>query len=103
MADNRKYDEQRELPSPWEWIIITLLSVALIVFGLVVYRFVLEGPRHWDFGQLPDTPAESIYSTEEPPASTGKLPRQINKLPEAQPENPPKPTNEQLRERGPKR
>ncbi|GAB7028211.1 hypothetical protein [Geotalea toluenoxydans] len=103
MAEKKKYDEQRELPSPWEWVIITLLSLVIIAYGLLAYRFVLDGPRQWDFGQLPDTPAESIYSTEEPPPRDGKLPRQLPKLPEAQPENPPKPPNQQLRERSPNR
>jgi hypothetical protein len=103
MAERKKYDEQRELPSPWEWVIIILLSLILIVYALVVYRFILEGPRHWDFGQLPDTPAESLYSTEEPPSPDRRPPRQIHKLPEAQPENLPKPPNRQLRERSPNR
>ncbi|WP_243369931.1 hypothetical protein [Geotalea sp. SG265] len=103
MAERKKYDEQRQLPSPWEWVIITMLSLALIAYSLIAYRFVLEGQRYWDFGQLPDTPAESIYSTEEPPAPDGRLQRQIHKLPEAQPENPPKPHNKQLRERSPNR
>lgn len=102
MVMKKQYDEQRELPSPWEWIIVTALCIFLIVLGLVVYRFVLEGPRHWDFGQLPDAPAESIYSTEQPPKPGGALRRQIPRLPEAQPENPQKPPNEQLRERSPK-
>ena len=39
----------------------------------MVYTFVLEGPRKWDFGQLPDTPAESIYSTEKPPKPNGEV------------------------------
>lgn len=103
MPEKKKYDEQRELPSPWEWVIITLFSLAIIGYGLLAYRFVLEGPRQWDFGDLSDTPAESIYSTEEPPPADGHLRRQIPKLPEAQPGNRPKPPNEQLRERSPKR
>jgi hypothetical protein len=102
MAEKKKYDEERELPSPWEWVIVTLLSLAIIGYGLLAYRFVLEGPRHWDFGQLPDAPGESIYSTEEPPTAL-RPGRQIPPLPEAQPPNPPKPHNEQLRERSPKR
>lgn len=103
MTAKKKYDEQRELPSPWEWVIVILLSLAIVAYGLIAYRFVLEGPRQWDFGQLPDAPAESIYSTEEPPAPDGRLPLQIHKLPESRPVNPPKPRNRQLREWSPNR
>ena len=96
--EHRKYDEDRELPSPWEWVIITLFSASLIAFGLLVYRIVPDGPRHWDVGQLPDTPAEYIYSTEQPWTSGGPQ-RQSPRLPEAQTHIPSKPRNEQQRER----
>ncbi|SNB46682.1 hypothetical protein [Geobacter sp. DSM 9736] len=95
----RKYDEDREIPSPWEWVIITLFSIAIAAFGWFVYRIVPEGPRYWDVGQLPDTPAESIYSTEQPWESRAPQ-RQLQRLPEAKKGLPPKPRNEQLRERG---
>ena len=91
MADRKKYEEERELPSPWEWVIITLFSASIMGFGLLVYKSVEDGPRHWDFGQLADTPAESIYSTEEPAAPAAKPVRQLPALPEAQPANKPKP------------
>jgi len=103
MADKHLYDEHKELPSPvWEWVIIILFSASIAGYGWLVYGLVADPPRHWDFGQLPDTPAESIYSTEQP-ASGVKPAGQIQRLPEALPENPPKPPRTQLRERGPKR
>ncbi|UFS70367.1 hypothetical protein LPW11_21175 [Geomonas sp. RF6] len=93
-----KYDEKRELPSPWEWIIVSALSGSLILFGLFVYWIVPDGPRRWDVGQLPDAPAESIYSTEEP--WTSRAPeRQLPRLPEAKGPLPKKPRNVPLRER----
>lgn len=96
--EQRKYDEDRELPSPWEWVIITFFSAAIVGFGVLVYWIVPDGPRYWDVGQLPDTPAESIYSTEQPWSSV-RPQRQLPRLPEAGGELPRKPRNEQLRER----
>lgn len=85
MEENHvSYDEKQELPSPWEWVIIVLFSASIMGFGWLVYLLVPDGPRRWDFGQLPDAPAESIYSTEE--AQAGRKPqRQIAPLPEALP------------------
>ena len=102
MKEKRLFDEDKELPHPWEWVIIILFSASIVGFGLLVYRFVPEGSRYWDLGQLPDTPGESIYSTEVPRTSR-KVPPQIQAWPESQPKNPPKPRNVPLRERGPNR
>lgn len=102
MEETKKYEEESELPHPWEWVIIVLFSASIAAFGLLVYRVVPEGERVWDFGQLPDTPAESIFSTESyhPPTP---VPLQIERLPERMPPNPPAPRNEPVRERGPRR
>jgi len=82
----KKYEEHQELPSPWEWVIITVFSASIMGFGWMVYLLVDEAPRYWDFGQLPDAPAESIYSTSRP--SAGKPQKQIWTLPEARPRAP---------------
>ena len=92
MEERPLYDEHQELPSPWEWIIVIALSASLMGFGWLVYLVVPDGPRFWDFGQLPDAPAESIYSTEQPDLSR-KPQQQIWRLPEAQP-NPPAPAEQ---------
>jgi hypothetical protein len=100
----RKYDEERELHSPWEWVIITLFSASIMGFGLLVYHLVDDGPRYWDLGQLADTPAESIYSTDKPQPNVG-IP-QTPPLPGAKrfvPPQPPKPEGAQLGEREQKR
>lgn len=102
MPRKKWFDEERVLPSPWEWIVIILFSAAIAGFGLLVYRLVPDGPRYWDFGQLPDAPAESIYSTEEP-RRAAKVKRQLPMLPEAQLGGERKPGNEPLRERGSRR
>jgi hypothetical protein len=87
MEDKHLYDEHQELPSPWEWVILIVFSASIAGFGWLVYLLVPDGPRYWDFGQLPDTPAESIYSTEQP--NLGRKPQQqILRLPEALPQNP---------------
>ncbi|MBJ6798576.1 hypothetical protein [Geomonas propionica] len=82
MEQKPDYDEQQELRSPWEWVILIAFSGAIMGFGSLVYLLVQDAPRRWDFGQLPDAPAESIYSSEEP---QGKAQRQIRPLPEAVP------------------
>jgi len=98
MAENHLYDEDKELSLFWSWVIIIAFTLSIIGWGLLVYLFVQDGRRYWDFGQLPDTPAENIYSTQTPPVEK-KPPQQISPLPEAQPKNPPKPRNVPLRER----
>ncbi len=63
------------------WGILLLLSVTLIGWGLATYALVPEGQRRFDFGQLPDAPGESEYTT-----SSGQRhppPPQIVPLPEA--------------------
>ena len=84
MEEKRWYDEEHELPPLWGWVIIILFSASIMGFGWLVYLLVPDAPRQWDFGQLPDTPAESAYSTEEPNIS-GKPQRQVWRLPEALP------------------
>lgn len=99
MTEKKLFDEDKELPHPWEWVIIILFSASIVGWGLLVYRLVPEGSRYWDMGQLPDTPAESIYSTEVP-GGNQKVPPQIQKWPESEPKNLTKPRNVPLRERG---
>lgn len=82
MEERPEYDEQLELRSPWEWIILVALTASIMGFGWLAYLLIQDAPRRWDFGQLPDAPAESIYSSEQP-ANKGR--RQIQALPEAVP------------------
>jgi len=87
MHGKKWYDEDQKLPSPWEWVIIVAFSASIMGFGWLVYLAIPDAPRQWDFGQLPDTPAEYIYSTDQPDLSK-KPARQIPRLPEAHPQNP---------------
>lgn len=84
MEERHLYDEKQELPSPWEWVILVAFSSAIMGFGWLVYLLVPDAPRDWDFGQLPDAPAESIYSSEQPKGAREPQ-RQIPALPEAEP------------------
>jgi hypothetical protein len=78
------YDEDKEIGSFGSWMIVIVFSAAIVVFGLLVYAIVEDAPRRWDFGALPDTPAESVYSTYAPPPGAAPS-RQIAPLPEAEP------------------
>ena len=68
-----------------DWLIIVLFSAAIIGWGVLNYVLIRDEPRHWDFGVLPSTPSESIYSTAPTPAPSSVPPQQIEPLPEAQP------------------
>jgi hypothetical protein len=78
------YEEYTELKPFWGWILIVLLGLSLIVWGLLAYRLVRDRPREWDFGALPDVPAESAASSVEP-AGGAPVPRQLEPLPRSSP------------------
>lgn len=79
-----QYEEYRIIPPPWHWVVLAVFAVALVGWGLWIYGMVGESPRQWDFGALPDTPGEDLYSTDQP--GREKLPpRQLAPLPEAAP------------------
>lgn len=84
MSDKRWYDEDQEISSFASWVVIILFSASIMAFGWIVYLLIPDGPRSWNFGQLPDAPAESVYSTEVPQGKMKPRP-QIYRLPEAQP------------------
>ncbi len=78
------YIEDKYLPGPvWGWVVLILFSVSVLGFGMWLMMVVPDVPRHWDFGTYPDTPAESVYSTEQPPMDV-KLKRVVPELPEAE-------------------
>jgi hypothetical protein len=69
-----------------KWAMLVTGCMLMIAWGATTFAIVKEPPRHWDFGQLPDAPSESAYSTETPPAQPIE-PRQFPALPEARPRN----------------
>jgi hypothetical protein len=78
------FDEDKLIPDRWSWVILVLFSAGIVIWGLLVYRFVHDGPRAWDYGKLVDTPGESVYWTVEPPRGA-PVPRQMPELPNARP------------------
>jgi len=67
------------------WAILITFCVIIIVWGIINFLTIKDKPRQWDFGVLPDTPSESIYSTSRPAnkLSVAPAPQQIIPLPEA--------------------
>lgn len=64
------------------WIVLALICLGLLAWGLVIFRFVPDVPRLWDFGASPDVPGESIYATQATPRAAS-APAQLTPLPEA--------------------
>lgn len=81
----RWYEEEKEMPRFWGWVVITLFSAAIVGYGIATYFLVGDGPRQWDYRVLPDTPAQSIYNTSRPKRPV-QAPLQIAPLPGAGPE-----------------
>lgn len=75
------------------WLLIVLLTIAIVWWCMFLMGMVRGAPREWDFGVFQDVPAQSVYSTRTAePAITPKhwqffdpktVPPQMPKLPEA--------------------
>jgi hypothetical protein len=85
MEETERYEEHRLwIHQQWAHVILILFAASLMGWGMLLHMTIRETPAKWDFGVLPDTPSESVYSTAEPP--TGEAPPlQIAPLPEARP------------------
>ncbi len=76
----------------WAWVLG--ISFAVLALGMFLHTRISDPPRTWDFGALPDTPAQSVYSTLEPPLrelapfEDKAVPRQLPPLPWAKPLKP---------------
>ncbi|WP_243438486.1 hypothetical protein [Fundidesulfovibrio soli] len=85
------YEEYTPTSSCTAWSIVLGVSFAVLALGMFLHTRISDPPRTWDFGALPDTPAESVYSTNEPqvreqaPLETEGVPRQLPALPWAKP------------------
>jgi len=77
-------EEKHEISLGWSWFLVAALSGLIVAWGVFCYVFVKDGPRRWSFGALPDTPSQSIYSSEQAPERASP-PRQVAPLPEARP------------------
>lgn len=83
----KQSEEYRFISARASWAIIIVFSMAIIGWGLVNWAAIKDRPRDWDYGSLPDTPAESVYSSHAPTQSTAEPP-QFQPLPEARPDWP---------------
>lgn len=76
------------------WVAVLGISFAVLALGMFLHTMIGDPPRTWDFGALPDTPGESVYSTLEPevrelaPLENDVVPRQLPPLPWAKPLKP---------------
>ena len=98
-----RYEENRQVGAFWGWAMVFLLTAVIIGWCMFLMMMVEDPPREWDFGTLPDVPAQSIYSTLEaptvpwtfpfrlrtPPSVTKNVPQQFPPLPEGIPWKPP--------------
>ena len=87
MSESKWFGEEKIIPDFWSWVILILLSLGLMGWGVLVYYFVHDGPREWDYRNLPDVPGESAYRTQLPSEKL-QTPRQMPKLPGARPLKP---------------
>ena len=63
-------------------MILVGFALFVFVFGMSVHHRIPDTEHEWNFGALPDTPGESVYSTMPPP--TGQpVPKQVRPLPDA--------------------
>ena len=76
------YEQYEEVRPFWGWVMVIALSAVVCGWTMVLPPLMPEVKRQWDFGQLPTTPAESVYSTQQPPAAQ-PAPAQVEPLPEA--------------------
>lgn len=78
----KEYEEQTIISSFWSWVILIVFPIMILGWGMFVEMIVEESPSHWDFGVLPDTPSQSVYSTVLPPSDIN-VPYQIQRIPDA--------------------
>jgi len=85
MADESKHYEQYATIRPvWGWVILVLMSAAILGWGMFMMLTIKDRPREWDFGVMTDTPAQSIYSSVEPDIHK-EAPYQVEAVPGAKP------------------
>ena len=81
--NHKEYEEFTQISAFWSWVFLIAFCALILGWGMFVEMMVMGQPPHWDFGQLPDTPSQSIYSTSPAPADVN-IPYQIQRIPDAQ-------------------
>ena len=79
------HEEHKEISQALSWVLLVLMTAAIVAWCMFIMMMVADRPREWDFGALPDVPAQSAYSTRPgiPPFDPKNPPQQMPKLPEA--------------------
>ena len=72
----RQYEQLQLIPQVWGWLGLVLTACLVIGWGVGLHMAIHDAPRYWEFGTYVDTPAESIFSTYEPPWQE-KVPAQM--------------------------
>jgi len=84
MSDHKKDYEELTYVSPfWSWVFLIVFSAIILGWGMFVEKMVTTAPAQWDFGVLPDTPGQSVYSTVLPPTAEVNIPYQMQRIPDA--------------------
>ena len=81
-SPRKEYEELTIISSFWSWVFLIVFSASIMCWGMFVEMIVSVGPSRWDFGALPDTPSQSVYSTASPPSDVN-VPYQIHRIPDA--------------------
>ncbi len=64
-----EYEEYKSARPLQGWLIVIITAFLTLSWGMVTHMAVPEVVRHWDFGEVPDAPGQSIYSTAKPPSA----------------------------------
>lgn len=84
-SERKNYVEYKIFAQFWGWIILIFISFGILLFAHLMHLIVPDIPRQWDFGQKPQTPAESVFSTRLPPSQSAPGLQLVVPLPEARP------------------
>jgi hypothetical protein len=87
------HEEHRDIPQWLSWLLLVVLTGAIVSWCMFLMMMVMDAPREWDFGAFQDVPAQSVYSTRPslprlnskivPRFDPKQVPQQMPKLPEA--------------------
>jgi hypothetical protein len=82
-GNHKEYEELTHVSSFWSWVFLIVFSAIILGWGMFVEKMVTTAPPQWDFGVLPDTPSQSVYSTILPPVEEVNIPYQMTRIPDA--------------------
>lgn len=66
MEESKQYEEYRNVGTVLGWVILLVFTASILGWGMFMMMMIMDAPRHWDHGQLDDTPASSVFSSVEP-------------------------------------